>query len=281
VRQVLAETSILALLAAALGTSLSYFFTATLIASAPRGVPRLEETAVDPWVLGFALLAAILASLASGLIPAVAAAHAEIPALRGEHRAGGSRSQGRIRFALVSAEIALALTLLAGAGLLVRSAMEMGRVRPGFDPKGVLTARITLPADAYLEPERVVATFERIVSALSEIPGVRRAAVSSQVPMGPGGGSNGLIPEGKSFEDLVSSRLRMVTPEYFAGDGDSAHRGTALRGLGSARFRAGHGSERDPGPGRIPGRERDRKTHRLLRGRARRFQAEDRGRGRG
>jgi predicted permease len=218
-RQVLAETALLALLAAALGTALSYVLTATLIASAPRGVPRLEETSVDPSVLGFALLIAILASLASGLIPATAAARAEIPALRGEHRAGGSRSQGRIRFALVSAEIALALTLLAGAGLLLRSAFEMGRVRPGFEPKGVLTARVTLPRDAYLESERVVATFDRIVSAAAEIPGVRRAAVTSQVPMGPGGGSNGLVPEGKSFEDHISSRLRMVTPEYFAAMG--------------------------------------------------------------
>jgi predicted permease len=119
----------------------------------------------------------------------------------------------------VSAEIALALTLLAGAGLLVRSALEMGRVRPGFDPKGVLTARVTLPTDAYLEPERVVATFDRIVAAVEAIPGVRRAAVSSQVPMGPGGGSNGLVPEGKSFEDHISSRLRMVTPQYFAAMG--------------------------------------------------------------
>jgi predicted permease len=218
-RQVLAETSLLALLAAALGTALSYVLTATLIASAPRGVPRLEETTVDPSVLGFALLIAILASLVSGLIPATAAARAEIPALRGEHRAGGSRTQGRIRFALVSAEIALALTLLAGAGLLLRSAFEMGRVRPGFEPKGVLTARVTLPRDDYLEPERVVATFDRIVSAAAAIPGVRRAAVTSQVPMGPGGGTNGLVPEGKSFEEHISSRLRMVTPEYFAAMG--------------------------------------------------------------
>jgi predicted permease len=215
-RQVLAETLVLALVAAALGTALGFWMTETLIAWAPEGVPRLEETRIDPAVLGFTLLAAIAASLFSGLVPALSAARAEIPALRGEHRAGGSRSQGRIRFALVSAEIALALALLAGAGLLVRSALEMGRVQPGFDPRAVFTARVTLPSDSYQEAERVVGTLERIVEEAQGIPGVRHAAVSSQVPMGPGGGSNGLVPEGKTVEDMVHSRLRMVSADYFA-----------------------------------------------------------------
>ena len=219
VRQVLAETFLLALVAAALGTALGFWMTETLIAWAPEGVPRLEETRIDPAVLGFTVLAAIAASLFSGLIPALSAARAEIPALRGEHRAGGSRSQGRIRFALVSAEIALALALLAGAGLLVRSALEMGRIQPGFDPKGVLTARVTLPRDSYLEAERVVGTFEQIVEEAGGIGGVRHAALTSQVPMGPGGGSNGLVPEGKTLEDMVHSRLRMVSSDYFAAMG--------------------------------------------------------------
>ncbi len=215
-RQVLAETLVLALVAAALGTALAFWMIETLIAWAPQGVPRLEETRIDPAVLGFTLLAAVAASLFSGLVPALSAARAEIPALRGEHRAGGSRSQGRIRFALVSAEIALALALLAGAGLLVRSALEMGRVPPGFVPRGVLTARVTLPQDSYQQAERVIATLERIVEEAKGIPGVRRAGVTSQVPMGPGGGSNGLVPEGKTLEDVVHSRLRMVSSDYFA-----------------------------------------------------------------
>ncbi len=215
-RQVLAETLVLALVAALLGTALGFWMTETLIAWAPDGVPRLEETRIDPAVLGFTLLLAVAASLLSGLVPAFTAARAEIPALRGEHRAGGSRSQGRIRFALVSAEIALALALLAGAGLLVRSALEMGRVQPGFDPRGVVTARITLPRDAYTQPKSVVDTFERIVVEAKAIPGVRSAAATSQVPMGPGGGSNGLIPEGKTIDDVVHSRLRMVSSDYFA-----------------------------------------------------------------
>jgi len=219
VRQLLAETSLLAALASVFGTLLGFWMTEALIARAPDGIPRLSETGIDPAVLGFTVLAALLASLLAGLLPALSGARAEIPALRSEHRAGGSRSQGRIRYALVSAEIALSLALLAGAGLLVRSALEMGRVEPGFDPQGVLSARVTLPRDAYRDAERVVATFERIVEGAGEIPGVRRAAVTSQVPMGPGGGSNGLIPEGKTREDVVHSRLRMVSADYFAAMG--------------------------------------------------------------
>jgi len=228
-RQVLAETFVLALVAAALGTALGYWMTETLIAWAPEGVPRLEETRIDPAVLGFSLLSAIAASLVSGLVPAFAATRAEIPALQGEHRAGGSRSSGRIRFALVSAQIALAVALLAGAGLLLRSALEMGRVHPGFDPGAVLTARVTLPRDAYLVAERVAGTFERIVEEAEGIPGARRAAVSSQVPMGPGGGSNGLIPEGKTFEDVIHSRLRMVSLDYFATMGIPLLQGRLFR----------------------------------------------------
>jgi predicted permease len=217
VRQILAETLLLALISAALGTLLGFWMTRTLIALAPEGIPRLEETRFDPSVLAFTLMAAIVASFVAGVVPALAATRAEIPALRGEHRAGGSRSQGRIRFVLVSSEIALALALLAGAGLLVRSALEMGRVQPGFDPRGVLAARVTLPRDAYLDPETVIRTFERIAEEARQIPGVRNTAVSSTVPMGFGGGiMNGLVPEGKNREELIDSRLRIVSGDYFA-----------------------------------------------------------------
>ncbi len=215
-RQVLVETLLLALGGAALGTAIAHWTTETLVASAPRGVPRLEETHVDPTVLAFALGLALVSSLASGLVPALSAARTETPALRGEHRAGGTRSQGRVRSILVGAETALALTLLVGAGLLVRSALQMQRVPPGFDPGGVLTARVTLPQDTYPDAGSVVQTFERIVERAGSVPSVRHASVSSQVPMGPGGGSNGLVPEGKSRDDRIIALLRMVTPEYFA-----------------------------------------------------------------
>jgi putative ABC transport system permease protein len=218
-RQVLVETLVVSLLAAAVGVALAYWMTESFLAKAPGRIPRLEETGIDPVVLGFTLLAAIASTLAAGVAPALAAARTEMRALRAEPRAGGGRSQGRIRSALVAAEAALALTLLVGAGLLVRSALEMQGVAPGFEPRGVLTARVTLPREAYPDRERVVDAFERIVEETGRLPGVAVAAVSSQVPMGPGGGTNGLVPEGRTAEEPIHSRLRMVSPEYFAAMG--------------------------------------------------------------
>ena len=106
----------------------------------------------------------------------------------------------RLRSALIVGEIALALVLLTGAGLLVRSAIEMQRVSLGFDPSGLISGRFTLPASDYPEPEGVLQTYERIVDEVSHIPGVAAAAIVSQAPLGPGGNQNGLIPEGRPLE---------------------------------------------------------------------------------
>jgi putative ABC transport system permease protein len=107
--------------------------------------------------------------------------------------------------------------LLVGAGLMIRSGIALQRVDPGFDPSHVLAARLALPAADYQDPDRVVQTLERIAEAAQALPGVRVAALTSQVPMGPGGNGNGLIPEGVAFElkNSVQSRLRIVTPGYF------------------------------------------------------------------
>jgi predicted permease len=215
-RLVLVETFLVALAGAALGTFVAYWMRDTLVHGAPRDLPRLDEIQIDAAVLAFALGLAVFSSLVAGLVPALGATRTETPALRGEHRAGGTRYQGRTRSMLVGVESALALMLLVGAGLLLRSALEVSRVPPGFEPDGVLTARVTLPQNSYPDAGAVVRTFEWIVEETAALPGVRHASVSSQVPMGPGGGSNGLVPEGKTRDDMVISRLRMVTPDYFS-----------------------------------------------------------------
>ena len=111
---------------------------------------------------------------------------------------GGVRD--RLRTGLIVGELAVALVLLVGAGLLIRSSIALQRVQPGFDPHGVMSARLSLPAAEYAEPGRVVQTFERIAEAARQIPGVEPAAITSQVPMGAGGNGNGLVPEGRPFE---------------------------------------------------------------------------------
>jgi len=108
------------------------------------------------------------------------------------------------------------MTLLVGAGLLLRSSVEMARVDPGFESDGLVAARITLPEARFADSDDVRRAFERIEEELRRMPGIRAAGASSQAPFGPGGNSNGLLPEDRGFEehDFIDARLRIVTPGY-------------------------------------------------------------------
>jgi putative ABC transport system permease protein len=126
----------------------------------------------------------------------------------------GVRDQ--LRTVLIIGELAIALVLLVGAGLLIRSSIALQRVNTGFEPSGVLSARLSLPESEYAERERIVTTFNRLAEAVGRIPGVKAAGLSSQVPMGGGGNGNGLLPEGRPFDikQAIPSRLRIVTAGY-------------------------------------------------------------------
>ena len=231
VRQLLAESGALALAASVAGMVVAWVVIRTLVAAAPRGVPRIEQTRLDPATLGFALLLALVSTLLFGLAPAIRTARTDlIGALRtGQVRATGSRHDW-FRQGLVTAEVALVLVLLVGAGLLVRTAVHLQRLDPGFEARGLLTARIALPAERYATPESARRAFESVLANLAASPGVRSAALSTQVPMGPGGGSNGLVPEGKvpNHDNAVDARMRLVSPGYIATLGIPLRRGRDL-----------------------------------------------------
>jgi predicted permease len=119
---------------------------------------------------------------------------------------------------LIAGQAALVLIVLAGAALLVRSAINMQRTPVGFDAAGVLTARITLPAAQYQTPKALSVAFNQILERVSSAPGVEFAALDSQPPLvGGGGGSNGLIPEGQplTIESVIQSRSHYVSADYF------------------------------------------------------------------
>jgi putative ABC transport system permease protein len=230
VRQLVTENAVLALVAGIAGLALAWWGIRSLLAIAPPRIPRLDQTAVNGTVLAFALGVSVVSSIVFGLAPALRAARAGV----GERLKEGGRGQAGpghrdwLRSTLIVAEVALAVLLLVGAGLLIRSAVELQRVRPGFDPAGVLTARLSLPAGEYRSGrDRALATFERVVEETARVPGVTAAAVASHVPMAPGGNGNGLIPEGKpaDIKYAVPARLRMITPDFF-----SALRVPILRG---------------------------------------------------
>jgi putative ABC transport system permease protein len=232
VRQLLTESLMLALTASLLGLALAQIGIRALVAMSPPGVPRLEQARLDGFVIMFTIGVAFLCALMFGLAPAMRAARTEIQAdLRSAGRsaaAGGVRD--RLRTALIVGELALALLLLSGASLLIQSALALQRVPPGFNASDVLSARLSLPAEQYGTAERAQQTFEAVTEQARAIPGVRAAAITSQVPRGRGGNGNGLIPEGRTLNaaNAIGSRLRMVTPGYFDAMGIPITRGRAL-----------------------------------------------------
>jgi putative ABC transport system permease protein len=227
VRQLLTESAVLSLVGATAGLALTWFGVRALVAAAPPGIPRLEQTRIDPVVLAFALGVALLCSLMFGLAPALRAIRRSVQTTLREGGRGIGAGRDALRSSLVVAEVTLAFTLLVGAGLLVRSALYLQQLNPGFDPNGALVGQVALPPTTYAEPTHAARTFQHIAERLQGTPGVRAAAVVSQAPMGPGGGSNGLLPEGRAMtpENAIDSRLRIITPGYFAAMGVPLKRG--------------------------------------------------------
>jgi putative ABC transport system permease protein len=225
-RQALAESLLLAVGGGLLGVAAAHWGVAALIVLGPADVPRLALARVDGPALGFALLVTLIAGLVSGLAPALRMA-GQFPheALKEGGRQGGGR-RDRLRSALVVAEIALALVLLTGAGLMIRSAVALNNVDPGFDPRGVTIAHVSLPVAGYDTPEQVSRAFARIAERLEQAPGATAAGLVSAAPF-EGGNDNGLVPEGRPLDisSAIQSDFRLVTPGYFQTMGIRLRRG--------------------------------------------------------
>jgi putative ABC transport system permease protein len=232
VRQLMTESVVLALGAAAVGLAFATWATTALVAWVPEGVPRVEQAHIDLAALSVAVALALASSMLCGLAPALRLARGDVQA---RLRDGGRGSTGgglrdRLRAGLIVGEVALSLLLLFGAGLLIRSAIAMQHVSPGFDPTGVLTARFSLPEAVYTDPAHESDALRRINEAAAGLPGVSASAVTSYVAMGGGDGSNGLFPEGGELppeRHLINSTLRLTTPGFF-----SAMRTPILNGRG-------------------------------------------------
>jgi predicted permease len=229
IRQLLTESVALALAGSLAGLGVAWAAVRMLVAIAPPGIPRLDETRIDATVLLFTLVAAMMSAIAFGMAPALRAGRQDLQSIMKEGgRSFAAGTRDRLRTVLIVAEVALALTLLVAAGLLVRSALYLQRVDPGFNPGGLITARVALPGQAYRQgADQSAQTFMQIAERLRHIPGVRRAALTSQAPMGPGESSNGLLPEGKAVDpkNFIDARLRIVTPGYFEAMGIRLVRG--------------------------------------------------------
>jgi putative ABC transport system permease protein len=226
VRQLLAESTVLAAAGAALGLGFAAVAVAALAHAAPANVPRVAAAHVDPRALAFAAGTALVTALAFGLAPALHAAGGGAGAgggLTDTLRAAGrgattGRAAARGRSALVVAQVALSLLLLAGAGLLARSYRALATERLGFAPARLLTLFTLLPEGRYPDVRARSAFVTEAVARVAAVPSVASAAAVSTLPLS-GLGSNGSVAvEGRPVprpEDRLNVNTRTVTPGYF------------------------------------------------------------------
>ncbi len=220
VRQVIAESLLLALGGALAGAFTAYAGIHLLLVIAPANAAVPVEPRLDTPVLLFTALMAIVASVLSGLAPAWQVARFdpyEVLKATGQAVTGGLGKQ-RLRAALVTGEAALAVVLLAGAGLFLRSLSHLEDVRPGFEPRGVMTATLTLPMPRYKEPEKQFAFYRAVIERLAGMRGVETATLGFPLPFSGNGGSSSFTIEGRETgpgDPGPHSDIEYVAPGYF------------------------------------------------------------------
>jgi putative ABC transport system permease protein len=185
VRQLLTESMLLALVGAGLGVLLAQWGIGALLALAPAFTPGVESAAIDFRVLAFTLAVAVAAGAIFGIAPALGGTAINVSENLKDGGRGSTagRQRLRLRSALVVAEFALALVLLVGAGLLIRSFMHVLAVDPGFQAKNVLTMRISLVGPRYAESHAQVRFFENLLRRVKALPGVEQASVAVSLPL--------------------------------------------------------------------------------------------------
>jgi putative ABC transport system permease protein len=218
VRQVLTESLVLALAGGALGLLLAAFGIQALLALQPPDLPRIETVAIDGVVLGYTALAATVAAVLFGLIPAVQSSRADLARLLKDRGvSAGGRTQGALRSTVVVLEVALSLVLLIGAGLMVRSFMALRDIDPGYDAARVLTFDVPLPFARYQTTEQRVQFGRQLQDRLGSLPGVTAVGGGGPLPLS-GQVANGPYGTEVVLEDpnrFQQADVRVVTPEYF------------------------------------------------------------------
>jgi putative ABC transport system permease protein len=184
----------------------------------PATMARLDRARVDGAALGFTLVVSLGAAMLLGCLPAVRAARIDLQAgLRGDGRGTAAGSRSTTRRLLVALDVALAVVLLAGAGLMIKSVNRLLGVDPGFNPDHVLTMQISLVGRSYADDRVVSATLDEMLARLRRLPGVEAVAAAGQIPLGGNGDRWGFHVEGRPAtpEDPSVERYS-VTPDYFS-----------------------------------------------------------------
>ena len=229
IRQLLTESVILATIGGGLGILLAAWGVSFLTTLQPSGIPRLDAVTVDGTVIAFTFSLAVLTGLVFGVFPAIHATRGLSGALKeGGRGAVTTRGGARTRSMLVIAELALALMLLVGAGLLMRSFLRLQSVDPGFRSDHVLTFNITLPDARYADDEPRVAFFDQLLPKLAAVPGVRGVGAVMGVPLVGMQFNISFTVKGRPAvrpTDEPAMQIRVASPEYFSVIGIPIKRG--------------------------------------------------------
>jgi putative ABC transport system permease protein len=220
VRQLLTESVLLSLAGGILGLLIAWASLGPLLKLSAGTVPNVFDVTLDPAVLAFTLGMSIITGLIFGIAPAMRTTKQDLRGTLNEGSRGSTAGPGhhRLRGSLISMEIALALLLLVGAGLLLRSFSRLQEIPPGFQPDHLFVADLPISQSAYAKPEQRFQFFDRVVDRARTLPGVRSAAAASFLPVSGGGGLLHFNIAGrppKSPNDYIAAGYRTVTPNYF------------------------------------------------------------------
>lgn len=220
IRQLLTESAVLALAGGALGIALAYALVRLMVLQAPPELPDTASISIDPIVIAFAAGVSMLSAIVFGIAPALrAGGSAAAETLRqGVRGAVGVRSRHGVSSTLVGFEVALAVLLVVGSGLMLRTLGELHSVDPGFDPTGVLVLRPAPPAARYSEPVSLQQFHVTVLERIGEIPAVESAAAIQLLPITFGNWGFPVFVEGVDVPEGTSppsANFRVVTPGYF------------------------------------------------------------------
>jgi putative ABC transport system permease protein len=241
IRQMLTESSLLVTIGGALGLLLAVWLLRIFSGLAPVGAPRFDEIRIDATVLGFTLGAAILTGLIFGLLPALGVSRLDLnrSLKEGKGTPDGHHS-GRLRGALVIAEMALALMLLIGGGLLMKSFLLLQRVDPGFNPNQVLTLRLFLNRTQYPEGQQIRGFYASLLDRLKTLPGAQGVAAISNLPLAGNNTDTSFLIEGQPVPPAGRGPVawyNSVSPNYFS---------TMEMGVVKGRVFTDHDDEKSP-----------------------------------
>jgi predicted permease len=231
IRQLLTESLLLASLAGAAGMFLSAFATQLLVSLIPEGIAPLSTTGVDRQVLAVTIVVSLITGILFGIIPALKVSQLDLATSLNQGGRSGIGSGSRLRSALVVSEVALAIVLLAGAALMLRSVANLFHIDPGFRPQHVLVVRTPLPRQKYEAFAPRAAFYNQVLARVASLPGVVAAGYTTWVPLTNSGGATGITVEGRprpASGQVPIPNCRIISDDYIRAVGMALVDGRSL-----------------------------------------------------